>query len=156
MSTSVRTAVDIRSFHVEISDEQIDDLGRRIESTRWPTQELVADRSQGAPAGDARGRSLLTTRSRASLALYSRAGGHAPGCASSVAYARADSPTAPLRNDSVPVATAAARQSATNASQSTIARHGRRALQRPIAATDLTRRRSCDCRRGERGRRDAS
>jgi pimeloyl-ACP methyl ester carboxylesterase len=47
MSTSVQTAVDIRSFHVEISDEQIDDLRRRIESTRWPTQELVDDRSQG-------------------------------------------------------------------------------------------------------------
>jgi pimeloyl-ACP methyl ester carboxylesterase len=47
MSTSVQTAVDIRSFHVEISDEQIDDLCRRIESTRWPTRELVADRSQG-------------------------------------------------------------------------------------------------------------
>jgi pimeloyl-ACP methyl ester carboxylesterase len=47
MSTSVQTAVDIRSFHVEISDEQIADLRRRIESTRWPTQELVDDRSQG-------------------------------------------------------------------------------------------------------------
>jgi pimeloyl-ACP methyl ester carboxylesterase len=47
MSTTVQTAVDIRPFHVEISDEQIDDLRRRIESTRWPTQELVDDRSQG-------------------------------------------------------------------------------------------------------------
>ena len=47
MSTSVQTAIDIRSFHVEISDEQINDLRRRIESTRWPTHELVDDRSQG-------------------------------------------------------------------------------------------------------------
>jgi pimeloyl-ACP methyl ester carboxylesterase len=47
MSTGVQTAVDIRSFHFEISDEQIDDLRRRIEATRWPTQELVDDRSQG-------------------------------------------------------------------------------------------------------------
>jgi pimeloyl-ACP methyl ester carboxylesterase len=47
MSTTVQTAVDIRSFHVEISDEHIDDLRRRIEATRWPTQELVDDRSQG-------------------------------------------------------------------------------------------------------------
>jgi pimeloyl-ACP methyl ester carboxylesterase len=47
MTATVQTATDIRSFHVEISGEQIDDLHRRIESTRWPTQELVDDRSQG-------------------------------------------------------------------------------------------------------------
>jgi pimeloyl-ACP methyl ester carboxylesterase len=47
MSTTVQTAVDVGSFHVEISDEQIDDLRRRIEATRWPTRELVDDRSQG-------------------------------------------------------------------------------------------------------------
>jgi hypothetical protein len=47
MSTTVQTAVDIRSFHAEISDEQIDELRRRIEATRWPTHELVDDRSQG-------------------------------------------------------------------------------------------------------------
>ncbi len=27
--------------------EQIDDLRRRIAATRWPTEELVSDRSQG-------------------------------------------------------------------------------------------------------------
>jgi pimeloyl-ACP methyl ester carboxylesterase len=37
----------IRPFHIEILDEQIDDLRRRIAATRWPTQELVKDRSQG-------------------------------------------------------------------------------------------------------------
>jgi pimeloyl-ACP methyl ester carboxylesterase len=47
MSTTVQSAVDIRPFHVEISDEHIGDLRRRIEATRWPTQELVDDRSQG-------------------------------------------------------------------------------------------------------------
>jgi pimeloyl-ACP methyl ester carboxylesterase len=46
MST-VETATEIRPFHVEISAEQIDDLRRRIEATRWPTKELVKDRSQG-------------------------------------------------------------------------------------------------------------
>jgi pimeloyl-ACP methyl ester carboxylesterase len=46
MST-VETATEIRPFHVEISQEQIDDLRRRIAATRWPTKELVADRSQG-------------------------------------------------------------------------------------------------------------
>ena len=47
MSSTVQTAVNVVSFHVEISDEQIDNLLRRIEATRWPSQELVADRSQG-------------------------------------------------------------------------------------------------------------
>ena len=47
MSTTVRTAVDIRPFNVEFSDEQIDDLRRRIAATRWPSKELVDDRSQG-------------------------------------------------------------------------------------------------------------
>jgi pimeloyl-ACP methyl ester carboxylesterase len=44
---SVETAAEIRPFHVEIPEEQVDDLRRRIEATRWPSKELVADRSQG-------------------------------------------------------------------------------------------------------------
>jgi pimeloyl-ACP methyl ester carboxylesterase len=47
MSTIVETTTDIQSFRVDIPDEQIDDLGRRIAATRWPTAELVPDRSQG-------------------------------------------------------------------------------------------------------------
>jgi pimeloyl-ACP methyl ester carboxylesterase len=47
MSTTVDTAVEIRPFQVEISDQAVDDLRRRIEATRWPSRELVADRSQG-------------------------------------------------------------------------------------------------------------
>jgi pimeloyl-ACP methyl ester carboxylesterase len=47
MSTTVETTTEIRPFQVEISDEQIDDLRRRIEATRWPTRELVDDPSQG-------------------------------------------------------------------------------------------------------------
>src|SRR5262245_53983825 len=46
MSTT-QTATDVRTFQVDISDKQIDDLRRRIESTRWPTKELVDDPSQG-------------------------------------------------------------------------------------------------------------
>jgi pimeloyl-ACP methyl ester carboxylesterase len=46
MST-VETATGIRPFQVEIHDEQIDDLRRRIATTRWPSKELVPDRSQG-------------------------------------------------------------------------------------------------------------
>ena len=41
------TTTDIRPFQIEIPEEQIDDLRRRIAATRWPTKELVEDRSQG-------------------------------------------------------------------------------------------------------------
>jgi pimeloyl-ACP methyl ester carboxylesterase len=47
VSTAVDTATEIRQFHVEFPDEQIDDLRRRIPATRWSTKELVDDRSQG-------------------------------------------------------------------------------------------------------------
>jgi pimeloyl-ACP methyl ester carboxylesterase len=47
MSATVQTATDVRPFHVDIAEEQIDDLRRRIAATRWPTKELVEDRSQG-------------------------------------------------------------------------------------------------------------
>jgi len=47
MSTTAETDTEIRPFHLEIPEEQIDDLGRRIAQTRWPTKELVGDRSQG-------------------------------------------------------------------------------------------------------------
>jgi len=47
MSTTVETATEIRPFHIEIAEEQIEDMRRRIGQTRWPTKELVADRSQG-------------------------------------------------------------------------------------------------------------
>jgi pimeloyl-ACP methyl ester carboxylesterase len=47
MSTTVDTATDIRSLQIEIPEEQIDDLRRRIAATRWPAKELVGDRSQG-------------------------------------------------------------------------------------------------------------
>src|SRR5215207_3910057 len=47
MSTAVDTTTDIRTFRIDIADEQIDDLRRRIAATRWPRKELVEDRSQG-------------------------------------------------------------------------------------------------------------
>jgi pimeloyl-ACP methyl ester carboxylesterase len=45
--STVETATQIRPFHLEFTEEQIDDLRRRIAATRWPTKELVDDRSQG-------------------------------------------------------------------------------------------------------------
>ncbi|MFZ1878903.1 MAG: epoxide hydrolase family protein [Gaiellaceae bacterium] len=47
MSTTAQTAVDIRPFHVEVPDEELAELRRRIDATRWPSRELVADRTQG-------------------------------------------------------------------------------------------------------------
>jgi pimeloyl-ACP methyl ester carboxylesterase len=47
MSATVETGTAIRPFQVDFEDEQVDDLRRRIAATRWPSRELVADRSQG-------------------------------------------------------------------------------------------------------------
>jgi len=41
------TDTAVRPFRVDVPDEEIADLQRRIATTRWPSQELVADRSQG-------------------------------------------------------------------------------------------------------------
>ena len=38
---------EIRPFRVDMPDEAIADLRRRIAAARWPSKELVADRSQG-------------------------------------------------------------------------------------------------------------
>ena len=38
---------EIRPFQVDVPDEMLDDLQRRIGEARWPTRELVGDRSQG-------------------------------------------------------------------------------------------------------------
>ena len=59
------TAADpaIRPFRIEVPEEDVVELRRRIAATRWPTQELVADRSQGRAAGDDSGaRPLLGER----------------------------------------------------------------------------------------------
>jgi pimeloyl-ACP methyl ester carboxylesterase len=41
------SATEIRPFRVEVPDEALADLRQRIEATRWPSKELVGDRSQG-------------------------------------------------------------------------------------------------------------
>ena len=41
------TSDDIRPFRVNVPEEQLVDLRRRIAATRWPDRETVADRSQG-------------------------------------------------------------------------------------------------------------
>jgi pimeloyl-ACP methyl ester carboxylesterase len=51
MTTTVDNTIEIRPFEVEVSQVDIDDLRRRIEATRWPEKETVADQSQGVPLG---------------------------------------------------------------------------------------------------------
>jgi pimeloyl-ACP methyl ester carboxylesterase len=47
MSSTVQTATEIRPFHVEFPEEALAELRDRIAAARWPSNELVADRSQG-------------------------------------------------------------------------------------------------------------
>jgi pimeloyl-ACP methyl ester carboxylesterase len=47
MSTMTETGTDVRPFTVEFPAEALDELHRRITATRWPSKELVSDRSQG-------------------------------------------------------------------------------------------------------------
>jgi pimeloyl-ACP methyl ester carboxylesterase len=44
---SATIATEVTPFQVEIAEQQIDELRRRIAATRLPTRELVDDRSQG-------------------------------------------------------------------------------------------------------------
>src|SRR6516165_1652354 len=86
----------------------------------------IARRKPGSP-----------TRS-VSLCRYTYSRGEGPvSCAFRIAYPRADSPTAPFSSAFVPPLSASAPSArATNASQAAIARHGRAALQRPIAVNE--------------------
>ncbi len=45
--TTVESACEVRPFRIEMPDEAIADLRRRVAATRRPSRELVADRSQG-------------------------------------------------------------------------------------------------------------
>jgi pimeloyl-ACP methyl ester carboxylesterase len=54
-ASTKRTAADpgtaqdgvIRPFSIEVPQEELDELRRRVTATRWPSKELVDDRSQG-------------------------------------------------------------------------------------------------------------
>src|SRR5688572_28623894 len=47
MTSAAETAIDIRPFQVETPEQELAELRRRIEATRWPSKERVEDRSQG-------------------------------------------------------------------------------------------------------------
>ena len=40
-------ATAIRPFQIDVPEEKLEELRRRVDATRWPSTELVADRSQG-------------------------------------------------------------------------------------------------------------
>jgi pimeloyl-ACP methyl ester carboxylesterase len=46
---SVPSTDAIRPFHVNVPEEELTELRRRIAATRWPEKELVTDQSQGVP-----------------------------------------------------------------------------------------------------------
>ena len=68
MSTTAE-AIEVRPFQIDISDDALADLRRRIVETRWPSKELVDDRSQGVQLATTRrlqttGRTSMTSARR--------------------------------------------------------------------------------------------
>ena len=46
-TTTAGAGSAVRPFRIEVPEGEIGELRRRIDATRWPTRELVTDRSQG-------------------------------------------------------------------------------------------------------------
>src|SRR5215208_6513134 len=49
MAHQVGEEVAVRYFHIDVPEEDLVDLRRRIAATQWPEKETVADESQGVP-----------------------------------------------------------------------------------------------------------
>src|SRR5215211_1239657 len=49
MTQATGEGVVVRPFRVEVPEEDLVDLRRRIAATQWPEKETVADQSQGVP-----------------------------------------------------------------------------------------------------------
>jgi pimeloyl-ACP methyl ester carboxylesterase len=47
MSRAVETATEVRPFNIDVPEDRLEDLRRRVAATRLPSKELVEDRSQG-------------------------------------------------------------------------------------------------------------
>jgi hypothetical protein len=60
------TATEIRPFRVSVPEAELVVLHRRLQGTRWPEKETVADQSQGVPLAIGNTRVASSTR-RASL-----------------------------------------------------------------------------------------
>jgi pimeloyl-ACP methyl ester carboxylesterase len=48
-STEVTAGTEVRTFNIDVPEEELDELRRRIAATRWPERETVADQTQGVP-----------------------------------------------------------------------------------------------------------
>jgi pimeloyl-ACP methyl ester carboxylesterase len=48
-SSQTTSATEISPFHVDIPEEKLTELRRRIAATQWPEKETVTDQSQGVP-----------------------------------------------------------------------------------------------------------
>src|SRR6266436_2508044 len=46
-TVAVKPSTEIRPFHVNVPKAELTELRKRIQATKWPTPELVADPSQG-------------------------------------------------------------------------------------------------------------
>ncbi len=49
MSSTTEPAVEVRPFHVDVPEEDLVDLRRRLAATHWPQRETVAVESEGVP-----------------------------------------------------------------------------------------------------------
>src|SRR5829696_6272422 len=49
MTGTAATAIEPRPFRIDIHEEALEDLRRRIAATNWPEKETVSDSSQGVP-----------------------------------------------------------------------------------------------------------
>jgi Epoxide hydrolase N terminus len=49
MTSIAGSATEVRPFTVEVPEEKVTDLRRRIRATQWPEKETVVDQSQGVP-----------------------------------------------------------------------------------------------------------
>src|SRR5215208_3110632 len=47
MTSPVGEGVEVRPFRIDVPEEDLVNLRQRIAATRWPSKELVEDRSQG-------------------------------------------------------------------------------------------------------------
>ncbi len=45
MTSPAKESVAVRPFSIDVREEDLADLRRRIAATRWPSKELVEDRS---------------------------------------------------------------------------------------------------------------
>jgi hypothetical protein len=47
MTQTTMTRLEIHPFRVDVAEEELVDLRRRVAATRWPDRETVTDQSQG-------------------------------------------------------------------------------------------------------------